>query len=48
MRWQPANSMSGYLGKVITSLYWWRASGKDLKGLTGDETIPIVVELTVK
>lgn len=48
MRWQPANSMSGYLGKVITSLYRWRASGKDLKGLTGDETIPIVFELTFK
>lgn len=48
MRWQPANSMSGYLGKVITSLYRWRASGKDLKDLTGNDTIPIVFELTFK
>lgn len=48
MRWKPATSMSGYLGKVITSLYRWRASGKDLQDLEQGETLPIVFELTFK
>ena len=41
-------SESGYIGKVITSLYRWRASGKQLKELAGDETIEIVFELTFR
>ncbi len=48
MRWTLATSMSGYTGKVITSLYRWRASGKELQKLTGEDTIPIVFELTFK
>jgi len=48
MRWKPATNESGYTDKVITSLYRWRASGKQLKELEGDETIEIVFELTFK
>jgi hypothetical protein len=48
MRWTLATDMSGYVGKVITSLYRWRASGKELQELKRDDTIPIVFELTFK
>lgn len=48
VQWKLATSMSGYLSKVITSLYRWRATGKQLKELEGDETIEIVFELTFK
>ncbi len=43
--WQPAEGATGYEGRIVTSLFRWRASGKELDALKGDKTVSRVFEL---
>jgi len=43
--WEPGSATVGFESAIISALYRWRASGKQLNELDKDETLPVLFEL---